>query len=299
MPLLTIFTSPKPFNFSEHVSLIQRNAIQSWKRLGNDVEVFLMGDEIGMADISREFSIRHFPEVKYSDESTPYISSMLELARDASSAPYLTITNADVIFLPDFLESLVKVAAQTKNFLIISRRWDLDLSESVDFSPGWDERLKSEVKIRGVLHGPVGSDHFTFPRHLLKNMPEFTIGRSGWDNWTIYHARKSGWDVVDVSRTATIIHQNHDYSHLPNGEPPYDLPETKRNVMMAGGMKTMYTILEANKVLSDGRLTRNPVTVPRLLHRLELSITDDDPQGIRSAIIRWLRRSRRKYERQL
>jgi hypothetical protein len=68
---------------------------------------------------------------------------------------------------------------------------------------------------------------------------------------------------------------------------------------MAGGMKTMYTLLEANKTLSDGKITNTQVNIPRILHRLELFVTDDNPKGSRKAIIRWLRRTRRKYERYL
>ena len=47
MPFLTIFTSPKPFSFNPHISIIQRNAIQSWIYLDPEVEVYLMGDEEG------------------------------------------------------------------------------------------------------------------------------------------------------------------------------------------------------------------------------------------------------------
>jgi hypothetical protein len=130
-------------------------------------------------------------------------------------------------------------------------------------------------------------------------MPDFTIGRSGWDNWTIYHARQLGWEVIDITQAAMVIHQNHDYSHLPGGQPPYDLPETKQNILLAGGMKTMYTILEANKILVDGRLQPAPWKMSRLLHWLELMVTDDNPQGLRRSLVRWLRRSRRKYEREL
>jgi hypothetical protein len=145
----------------------------------------------------------------------------------------------------------------------------------------------------------VGSDYFLFPRDLLTDMPEFTIGRSGWDNWTIYHARKSGWHVVDVTRSAMIVHQNHDYSHLPDGKPPYDLPETKKNINIAGGMKTMYTVLEADKILVDGDIQTAPLSIPRILHKIELLITADELHGFRRTIVRWLKRTRRKYENRM
>lgn len=298
MTFLTVFTAPKPFT-NPHIATIQRNAIQSWMHLGSDVEVLLMGDEQGMAEVAQEFNIRHFPEVGMSDKGTPYINSMFDFARQASDAPYLAILNADIMLMPDFVYATRQVASLAEEFLFLGRRYDLEVKEELDFSPGWDERLRAEVEMNGTLHGPVGSDYFLVPRDLLRDMPEFAIGRSGWDNWTIYHAVKSGWQVVDVTRSAMIVHQNHDYSHLPGNKPPYDLPETKKNISIAGGMKSMYTILEANKILVDGELRPAPLSTPKILHRMELLITKDELVGPRKSIVRWLKKTRRKYERDL
>jgi hypothetical protein len=298
MTFLTVFTAPKPFT-NPHIANIQRNAIQSWMHLGPEVEVYLMGDEPGMAEVASEFKIRHFPEVKCTDEGTPYIDSMFEMARNASEAPYLAILNADIILMLDFVEAAKQVASLAERFLFLGRRYDLDVEQELDFDPGWEVRLRKQVDQNGILHGPVGSDYFLVPRDLLKDMPQFAIGRSGWDNWTIYHAVKSGWQVVDVTRSAMIVHQNHDYSHLPGNKPPYDLPETKENITIAGGLKSMYTILEANKILVDGELKPAPMSIPRLLHRIELQITMDELQGPRKSIVRRLKKTRHKYERDL
>lgn len=298
MTFLTVFTAPKPFT-NPHISMIQRNAIQSWIHLGPRVEVFLMGNEEGMADVARDLEVRHFPDVECSELGTPYISSMIELARQSSEAPYLAILNADILLLQDFVEAAKNVEAQAQEFLLLGRRWDLDVEEELDFNPGWEMHLQEDVERRGVLHGPVGSDYFLFPRDLFKDMPDFTIGRSGWDNWTIYHAVHSGLRVVDITRSAMIIHQNHDYSHLPGGNPPYDLPETKNNIKIAGGMRSMYTVLEANTILVDGKLQPAPMSIPRILHRIELMVTNDDLNGWRRSLVRWLKRTRRKYENQL
>ena len=298
MIFLTVFTAPKPFT-NPHIATIQRNAIKSWMQLGDEINVFMMGDEEGMTEFANEYQVRHFPDVKCSQEGTPYISSMFELARTESDAPYLAILNADIILMPDFVEAAKQVAAQEKDFLFLGRRWDLDVEEEIEFPPGWDKALREEVNSRGTLHGPVGSDYFLVPRHLLHDMPEFTIGRSGWDNWTIYHAVESGWPVVDVTHSAMIIHQNHDYSHLPGNKPPYDLPETKKNIQIAGGVKTMYTILEANRILVNGDLKPAQRSIPKLLHKIELMLTAEDLHGPRKTLVRWLKRTRKKYENQL
>ena len=298
MTFLTVFTAPKPFT-NPHISMIQRNAIRSWTQLGADVKVLMMGNEEGMAEFANEYQVKHFPDVECSQKGTPYISSMFELARSESDSPYLAILNADIILMPDFVESAKQVANQVKDFLFLGRRWDLDVEKELKFDPGWEIALHEEVDSHGILHGPVGSDYFLVPRHLLHDMPQFTIGRSGWDNWTIYHAVESGWPVVDVTHSAMIIHQNHDYSHLPGNKPPYDLPETKKNIQIAGGVKTMYTILEANQILVDGSLKPAPLSIPKLLHKIELMVTNDHLQGPRKSLVRWLKRTRKKYETKL
>ena len=53
MAFLTFFSTPKPFT-RPHIDLIQRNAIQSWLRAGEDVEVILIGEEEGLAEVAAE-----------------------------------------------------------------------------------------------------------------------------------------------------------------------------------------------------------------------------------------------------
>ena len=295
MPSIVIFTAPKPF-INPHIAMIQRNAIKSWQSLGDDVDVIVFGNEAGTAEVTAELGVKHCPEVQISEWGTPLISSMFTLARQVSPAPYLGIVNADILLMPDFIKAIQQVSAQAERFLVMSQRWDLDVNQYLDFNPEWVEHLRSQVHQRGRLHPPVGSDYYVFPRSLLTDMPDFAIGRSGWDNWTIYHARRAGWAVVDITPSVMLVHQNHDYSHLPGGLPPYDLPETQKNIVLGGGMKHMYTILEANKVLVDGKIRPARMNKHRLLHRLELMVTTDEPRGFRKTIVQRLKRMRRKKE---
>jgi hypothetical protein len=149
--------------------------------------------------------------------------------------------------------------------------------------------------VHGRLHPPAGSDFFIFPRALFKDMPDFAIGRAGWDNWMIYHARQQGWPVIDATPSLMVIHQNHDYSHLPGGKPHYDLEESQHNMAMAGGAVHMYTVLDTNWQLIGGRIqTPNP-SLARFLRQAELRLTPKNGlrRGPRWALARRLRRWRR------
>ncbi len=258
MTFLTIFTAPKPFK-NEHITIIQSNAIQSWKALGAGVQVILMGKEEGIAEAAARLGVIHRPDVGCNDLGTPLISSMFELARQANDSPLLLCINADIILLPGLLELAQKIAAQARQFLALGQRWDLDLRQPLTFEAGWPDRLSRDVQQRGRLHPAVGSDYFIFPRTCYTRIPDFVIGRSAWDNWMIYDARRKKIPVVDITSFALVIHQDHDYSHLPGGKPPYHLPETMNNIRLAGGRRTIFYITDANFEMKDGRLQTIPL----------------------------------------
>lgn len=269
MTLITLFSAPKPFR-DPHVAIIQRNAIQSWKLLP-EVDVLLLGDEDGLAEAARELGVRHLPDVRRNEGGTPLISSMFQLARTESKSDLLCIVNADMILLPDFVAAAKEVANLRKRFVLLSRRWDLDVTQPLDFSGDWSGRLRSSVRDRGSLHRPAGSDFFLFPRACYTEMPDFAIGRAGWDNWMIYKARQERWPVIDCTPSVMIVHQNHDYSHLPNGQAHYTHPETDENIRLAGGQAAIrYTIVDAVAQLVNGKLVHPTLTYLRFMRGVEL-----------------------------
>jgi len=275
--LITLFSAPKPFT-NPHIAMIQRNAIKSWTLLP-DVEVILLGEEVGLAEAGREPGVKHIPNVKCNENGTPLISSMFQIARDAgqrSHSDLLCIINADMILMPDFLEAAMEsrkllMRGRQPNFVLLSQRWDLDITQPIEFTDGWQNRLSSMAHRQGSLHRPAGSDFFLFPLSSYLDIPNFTIGRAGWDNWMIYKARKENWTVIDCTPSVMIVHQNHDYSHLPGGKPHYEHPDTNENIRLAGGEANIrYTILDATHQLVDGKLVRPKMSYLRFMRGVEL-----------------------------
>ena len=269
MPLITLFSAPKPF-INPHIAMIQRNAIKSWTLLP-DVDVILLGEEQGLAEAARELGVKHIAHVERNANGVPLISSMFKLARENSNSDLLCIINADMVLMPDFVEAAKKAKGLRSEFVLLSQRWDLDVTKPLDFSGDWSRGLRSMVHGQGQLHRPAGSDFFLFPRSCYMDVPSFVIGRSGWDNWMIYRARKENWAVVDCTPSVMIVHQNHDYSHLPEGKPHYEHPDTNENIRLAGGQANVrYTILDATHRLVDGTLARPKMTSLRFTRKFEL-----------------------------
>jgi hypothetical protein len=270
MPFLTLFSAPKPFT-NPHIRLIQRNAIQSWRALGADVQVILIGVEEGVEETAHEFGACYLPQVERNSQGTPLVSSMFDLARQHSDSPLLAYVNADILLMPDFLQTARLVCQQAEHFLIVGQRWDLEITTPLAFEPGWEEELQEQIRQRGRLHPRGGSDYFIFPRHAFMDMPAFAVGRAGWDNWMLYEARQRGWKLIDATGTIDIVHQEHDYSHLPGGQPHYRQPETFENIRLAGGrIYTRFTLEDTNTRMHAGSLVRRPLTWKRLVRELEI-----------------------------
>ncbi len=269
MSLITLFSAPKPFT-NPHIATIQRNAIKSWTLLP-DVEVILLGDERGLAEAAQELGVKHLREVKRNASGTPLISSMFQLARQNSNSDLLCIINADMILISDFVQVAKQAIKLKDKFVLLSQRWDLDVTQPIEFSEGWQNGLRSTVHRQGQLHRPAGSDFFLFPKSCYTDIPDFTIGRAGWDNWMIYKARTEKWSVIDCTPSVMIVHQNHDYSHLPGGKPHYEHPDTNENIRLAGGQANIrYTILDSTHQLAGGKLIRPKMISLRFMRKLEL-----------------------------
>jgi hypothetical protein len=267
--LITFFSAPKPFT-DPHIAMIQRNAICSWTLLP-DVEVILLGEEEGLAEAARELDVKHLPNVKRNDNGTPLISSMFQLARENSNSDLLCIINADMILMSDFVEAARRSHLQREMFVLLSQRWDYDITSPIDFTAGWELRLRESVRKQNQLHRPAGSDFFLFPKNCYEDIPDFIIGRAGWDNWMVYKARQQNWPVIDCTPSMMIVHQNHDYSHLPGGKSHYEHPDTNENIRLAGGQANIrYTILDSTHQLVDGKLTRPKMTSLRFMRGVEL-----------------------------
>ncbi len=293
-PFITFFTAPKPFT-NAHINIIQRNAILSWKKLGDAVEIFLMGADEGIDRAAADFDVRHFPQVRCNERGTPLISSMLELVRANSHSPFLCIINTDILVMPDILQTVKTVSQKMEKFILVGQRWDVEVKEALHNKENLFEHVGELIEKHGRQHPPMGSDYFIFPRICFTRIPDFAIGRAGWDNWMIYKARYEGWQVVDASGAITIAHQDHDYSHLSGGLPHYRQPETTTNVKLAGGNYTIFTLYDAQAKLVNGSLQKIPLTWKRFWRQVEIFPTTVLKSKPLSRISYFLFHPRRNY----
>jgi hypothetical protein len=250
--VITFFTTPKPF--AGHIDVIQRNALRSWQRLHPDAEIIVFGDDAGAAEVCRELGIRHVPQVRRNSHGTKYLAGIYAQAQELARHDILCQVNCDILLLDDFREAVPRVAGQFDAFLMAGRRWDVEIREPLDFNRSdWPAQVR-DLAFRTNRQRPAQwIDYFAFRKGLYRErIPEFVIGRPGWDNWLLWFARSSGAALVDASAVVCAVHQNHDYGYHPDGEKGvWEGEEARENYRLLEGHRKFATLENATHVLRD------------------------------------------------
>ena len=244
---------PKPF--VGQTAIIQRNAITSWTRLNPRPEIILFGDEAGTAAACRELGLRHVSAIGRNERGTPLLNDVLAQGSQLATQGPQCFINADIILMDDFVRAVDRVASAKSSFLMIGQRTDLDVTAPIAFDdPRWAESLRSAVAAGGRLHGEDGIDYFVFSAGLFNPVPPLLIGRAAVDNWLVFRARARWRPVIDATAAVTAVHQNHDYSHHPEGrDGVYVGDEAQTNLKLAGGHDHLFWINDrTHRLTSDG-----------------------------------------------
>jgi hypothetical protein len=266
--MLTFFTAPKPFK--GNISVIQRNALESWKLVDPDCQIILFGSEYGIENVVSEYGLSHIPEIKKNSYGTPLLDYIFSEAQIISKNEIMIYVNSDIIFFKDLFYTIDKVPF--KKFVLCGQRHDLKIDYLLSFNPSNIDVFRRFAIQEARINTPSGMDYFVFPKGQIDNIPPFTIGRKGWDNWFIYNARKNKIPVIDCSNSIFAVHQDHDYLHVPNqlGN-KYEGPESKQNLDLIKSDR-LYTweIEDANWEMFDNVITKKKVSPREIFRQLIL-----------------------------
>jgi hypothetical protein len=209
--MLTFFTTARAFR--GHDGIIQRNALKSWKVLDPDVEVIVFGKDEGVAEVCSELGLVYHPQVEQHASGRNRLDYMFKRASQMAGREYLCYCNCDIVLLKDFRRAFERAKAWKNQFLLVSQRWDVDITEPIDFGDAaWAERLRTFAVTQGVQRDEFWIDLFVFKRGLYLDMPPLIVGHCYWDNWMIWKALAEGVPVIDGTLFMAPVHQNHGYS---------------------------------------------------------------------------------------
>ncbi|MDR7586575.1 MAG: class I SAM-dependent methyltransferase [Armatimonadota bacterium] len=265
--MITFITTCKPF--VGEFARIQANALASWAALGSGCEVIVFGGGEGVAEACRKLGVAQVEDVELSDEGIPLLNAMIEEAERRSSRQFVGLVNADIMLTSDVLRAVGRVGERWTRFLMIARRWNVELGDEWRFDDGWEDRLRACARMRGELEPRYGGvDLFVFPKGLFARLPGYVVGRGRWDSALIFHARRARVPVVDATATVTCVHQIHGYGHHPRGVAGvFGGADAQRNMQLLGGAEFICTALNATHVLKREGLARQVPANPVLLLR--------------------------------
>ena len=250
-PVLTIFSAPKAFN--GHAGIIQENAIRSWSLLTPKPKIILFSNDTDTLEVGRRLDVDQVRPVETNTYGTPLLSSMFAQADSIAAGDVLAFVNGDIILTQSTIDA-ARIAQQwSPRFLMVAQRHDVDVRTRVSFDDGWEERWAADALARGSLHSPGAIDWFVYPPGQYEDMPPFAIGRTAYDNWLLWKTVAMGVPLIDATAFATLIHQNHDYSHSKLDT--WHGPETLANRKWIQHWTHYYSIAHANWMLAgDGHI---------------------------------------------
>lgn len=238
---LLIFACPKPF--VEPFTLIQQNAINSWKALKKpkriSIDIYLIGDEEGVSEHAAQLDCKHISDIQKNKFGTPLVDCIFKKIKSVatecqSQHPEDTVVccyiNADIIVFEQFItniEQFLKKRNEFKNdcsyadinkYLLVGMRWDCDNIPKIDFN---DKESVNNViqyaKENGESHGCWGIDYFIFSPKTFGFIYPFAIGKFVWDRWLVGNIFRQDSVTVDITQTNFVIHQNGDWYQSSTG----------------------------------------------------------------------------------
>ena len=203
LPLITLFTTFRDFRTK---AVTYQNTIRNWGLLSPYVRpvLYYAGDEHYLG-----WSVYRSPRV--SDRNIPVLRSMFLHAETINeSTPFYGFANGDIVFDSNLVTTLQALKRDVDRFMRV-----LVIGQRINFNIGNNEtilnlesvsRLASEGSLfKGFAQDYLISTRSGYPWHCI---PDFVVGRIGYDNWLVATAINLGLPVIDATATVTAVHQS-------------------------------------------------------------------------------------------
>ncbi len=143
------------------------------------------------------------------NSGVPVLKDMFQIVLKKYPSPFVGFANADNIFGPSLIQTLKEVGTNNESLvhsrmsLLVGRRKNIPENKvpKTGSSSQFVDGVGSTVKL---FHG-YAQDYFIVSgrRGLCwENIPDFVVGRVGYDNWLVVKAQR--WNVSLIDATATI-----------------------------------------------------------------------------------------------
>ena len=129
--MITIFCTPK--DFIGEFSIIQKNALFSWRSISNDIEILIMGNSDGTREISKEVNGIHVEDIEYSNENVPLVSSLFSNAQRIAKYDSICYLNSDIIISDEIFNAFSTIKNKFSRYLGIAYRYNINCKKQYNF----------------------------------------------------------------------------------------------------------------------------------------------------------------------
>jgi len=220
-PWISVFTTliTDAQSFGQKMA-IQQNTLLALQSMHPFVDVTVYTNSTAGELVCQRLNLRCSAEFEVNSHGTPLLKSMFLSTENRTSAYFYGYLNADILFDSSLLStlSLVRRAIEstrlTPRALVVGRRLNYNMS-GVDSSALYFKSASDVasailvMRQNADLFTNYALDFFFVTRGAFNwtSVPDFVVGRRGYDNWLVDHAHHTGVSVVDATRTLAPVHQ--------------------------------------------------------------------------------------------
>ncbi|KAK2146112.1 hypothetical protein LSH36_631g01006 [Paralvinella palmiformis] len=142
----------------------------------------------------------------------PVLTAMFKEIMASTATPFIGYANADILFDTSLITTLRylsrRINVTNEMILIVGQRRNVDI-EKVDLGSG-DNLTKISQMDNIQLFINKAQDYFIISRRGLpwNEIPDFVVGRNGYDNWLVTKAQDWNITLIDTSNTVLALHQS-------------------------------------------------------------------------------------------
>jgi hypothetical protein len=257
--MITFFTCPKLHTGVTKIH--QENCFKSLEKINIKKEIIIF-DDIDQFK-KKNFSKNYYKivrDIKKNEFGTPFINKIFSEAIYQSKYKYLVYLNSDIIFNDTFFDGLgIIIKSKIKNFIGVGQRINIELNDPIyNFDINY---IKNYVNQNFKYQNKWGIDYFIFKKDNFISMPDFLIGRTCWDNWTLNNLKKKNFKLIDCTSIIECFHPKHNYTHIKSKKKKTHHKGTEReyNFLLSGGYKNLYNLNDCNYYLNHNSIKKTSI----------------------------------------
>ncbi len=199
---------------------VQQSCMYSWK--ANGISVIAPSNEVGIKEKCADWDnitiidgVKRARELGFNNQC-PIIGDMITRALPLIDTTMVGLINSDIIIEKDFAEKVQKIFDKYGyDIYLVGSRKDIDLHLTIHTPETYQQVLDLP---RTPYDASTSSDIFITSkilwRQIAHKMPQFILGRYGWDNYLHFYAQVNQLKKFNCSEALPIIHCKHDYRHI-------------------------------------------------------------------------------------